>query len=51
MADLPGDSVAITSTCMTKSEHFDEIRTNGKRNSGGKFFANGFQFLEEIIFY
>ena len=37
MADLPGRSVAIISTCTMKLEHFDEIRTRGKSNFENKF--------------
>ena len=39
-ADLPGHSVAVTSACMTKLKHFDEIGTRGKH------FPN--EFLEMV---
>ena len=38
MTDLPGRSVAFTSMCTTKLEHFGEIKTHGKSN-----FENGFK--------
>ena len=37
MADLPGHSVAITSMCTVKLEHFAKIGTGGKRNFGNQF--------------
>ena len=43
LADLPGRSVATTSTYMTKLERFDEIKTRGKSN-----FEN--KFLEIVLF-
>ena len=51
MADLhvPGCLVAITSMCMTKLEHFDEIRTRGKRTFENEFLNMVFRLLEEII--
>ena len=51
LADLPGRSVATTSTCTTKLEHFDQIRTRGKSNFENKLLETVFQLLEEIIFY
>ena len=51
LADLPGLSVATTSTCTSKLEPFDEIRTRGKSNFESKFFEMVFQLLEEIIIY
>ena len=49
LADLPGHSVAITSTCTTKLERFDEIGTRGNRNFENEFSEMVFQILEEII--
>ena len=37
LADLPGRSVATTSTYTTKLERFDEIRTCGKCNFDNEF--------------
>ena len=51
MADLPGHSVAITSTCMKKLEHFDENGLRDKRNFDNELFEIVFKFLEEIIIY
>ena len=51
MPDLPGRSVAITSTRTMKSECFDEIRTRGKCNFEKEFLEMVSQFLEEIIIY
>ena len=51
MADLPGRSVAITSTCTMKLEHYDEIRTCHKCNFETKFLEIIFQLLEQIIIY
>ena len=51
LADLPGHSVAITSTCMTKLERFDEIGTRGNHNFENNFLEIVFQFLEDIIIY
>ena len=51
MVDLPGCSVAITSTCMIKLEGFDEIRTCGKRNFEKEFLEMVFQILEEVMIY
>ena len=51
LADLPGSSVATTSTCTTKLERFDEIRTSGKSDFENKFLEIVFQLLEEIIVY
>ena len=42
------DSVAITSTCTTKLERFDEIGTQGKRNFEPESSEMIGQFLEEI---
>ena len=41
IADLPGHLVAITSTCTTKSERLDEIRTHGKHFQK-QIFRDGF---------
>ena len=49
MADLPGRSVAITSTCTTILECFDEIRTLGKYNFENEFLEGVSQLLEGII--
>ena len=51
LADLPGRSVATTSTCMTKLERFDAIRTRGKSNFKNEFLEMLFQLLEETIIY
>ena len=51
MVDLPGCSVAITSMCTTKLEHFVEYRTCGRRNFDNKFLEMVFQLLQEIIIY
>ena len=51
LAELPGHSVATTSTCTTKLERFDEIRTRGKSHFENKFLEMVFQLLEEIIIY
>ena len=49
LADLPGRSVATTSTCMTKLERFDgKIRTRGKSNFEKELLEMVFQLLEEI---
>ena len=48
---VPGLSVATTSTCTTKLEHFDEVRTRGKRNFKSEFFEMVFQLLEKITIY
>ena len=48
MVDLPGHSVAITSTCM---ERGDKIGTHGKHNFKGEFLDKACQFLEEAIIY
>ena len=37
LADLPGRSVATTSTCMMKLERFDKIKTRGKSYFENKF--------------
>ena len=49
MVDLPGHSVAITSTCTTKLERFDEIGTQDKRNFESKFFEMFYWFFKEIV--
>ena len=49
LADLPGRSVATTSTCTTKLERFDEIRTRSKSNFENEFLEMVFQFLGETI--
>ena len=53
MADLPDHSIAITSTCTTKLERFDEIGTLDKRDYiyGNEFLEIYFRFLEDIIIY
>ena len=51
LADLPGRSVATTSTCTTKLEGSEEIITCGKNNSENEFFEMVFQLLGEIIIY
>ena len=51
MTDLPGHSVAITSTRTMKLEHFDEIGTWDKCKFENKFLEIIFQFLEEMIIY
>ena len=51
MADLPGHSVAITSTFQKKLERIDEIGVCGKRNFENEFLEMVFQLLEEIIIY
>ena len=51
MADLPDRSVAITSTCTMKLEHFDEIRTRGKCNFESELLEMVSQLLEETIIY
>ena len=43
MADLPGHSLAITST--TKLERFDEIRIHGKRHFENKFLHRVFSIF------
>ena len=39
LTDLPGRSVATTSTYTTKLEHFDRIGTHGESNFKNKFLA------------
>ena len=51
LADLPGRSVATTSTYTTKLERLDEIGTRGKRNFESEFLGMVFQLLGEIIIY
>ena len=51
LVDLSGRSVATTSTCTTKSESFDEIRTRNKNNFENEFLEMICQPLEEIIIY
>ena len=51
LADLPGRSIATSSTYTTKLERFDEIRTPGKSNFENEFIEMVFQLLEEIIIY
>ena len=51
ISDLPGHSVAITSTCKAKQERFDEIRTHGKYNFENKFLEMVSQLLGGIIIY
>ena len=41
---VPGRSVVITNTHMTKLEHFDKIRTRSKCNFENKFLAMVFNF-------
>ena len=48
MADLPGRSITITTTCTTKLERFDEIK-RGIRSCESGFLEMVFQLLEEII--
>ena len=48
---LPGRSVAITSTCTMKLEHFDKVRTRTKCNFENKFLEMVSRLLEEIIIY
>ena len=50
-ADLPGRSVAITSTCTTILESFDEYGKRGKSKSKNEFLEVVCQFLHEIIIY
>ena len=50
MDDLPGCFVAMTRTCITKLEDFEEIRLCGKRNFKEEFLHMAFQLLEEIFF-
>ena len=47
MTDLPGCSVATTSTCKTKLECFDQPRTHGKHIFKNNFLEIAFQLLEE----
>ena len=42
LADLPGSSIATTSTYRTKLERIDEIRTRGKGNFENEFLEMGF---------
>ena len=51
LADLPGRLVAITSTCTTKSKHFDENKTHKKSNFENEFLEMVLKLLEEIIIY
>ena len=51
LADLPGRSVNTTSTCTTKLERFDEIRTRSKSFFKNEFLEMVFQLLEKIIIY
>ena len=51
MADLPGRSVATTSTCASKLERFDKTGKPDIRNFESKFLEMVFQFLTEIIIY
>ena len=51
LADLQCSSVATTSTCTTKLERFDKIRTRGISNFKNKFLEMAFQLLGEIIIY
>ena len=51
LADLPGHLIAATTTCTTKLERFDEIRTRGKSNFKNEILEMDFQLLEEIINY
>ena len=51
LADLPGCSLATTSTCTTKLERFDEIRTRGKSIFEDEFLEMLYQLLKEIIDY
>ena len=51
LADLPGRLVATTSTCTTKLQRFDEIRTRGNRNWENEFLEMVFQLLEEIVIF
>ena len=51
MSDLPGRSVAITSTCTTKLECFDEIRTRGKCNFENEYLEMVSQLLKGIVIY
>ena len=51
LTDLPGHSIATTSTYTTKLERFDEIRTRGQSNFEKEFLEIAFQLLEEIIIY
>ena len=49
MADLPGHSIAIPKTCMTKIEAFDEIGIRDKHNFENESLEIFFPLLEEII--
>ena len=51
LADLQCSSVATTSTCTTKLERFDEIRTRGISNFKSEYLEMAFQLLGEIIIY
>ena len=51
MADLPGHSVAMTSTCMTKIGAFEEIGIRDEHNFENEFVEIFFQLLKEIITY
>ena len=51
LADLPGRSVATTSTCTTKLQSFDEIRTHSKSNFENEVLEMLFYLLQEIIIY
>ena len=51
LADLPGRSIATTSTYTTKLDCCDEIRTSGKSNLENEFLEMIFQLLQQIIIY
>ena len=48
LADLPGHSVATTSTCMMKLKRFDEIRTRGKITLKTNF-RDGFSAFRNLL--
>ena len=48
MVDLSGHLVAITSTCTTKLERFDEIGIQDKRNFKRKLLEMFYWLFEEI---
>ena len=48
MADLPGHLVGITSTCTTKLERFNKIKTCGKRYFENEILEMVFQLVEEM---
>ena len=51
LAGLPDRSIAPTSTCTSKLERFEEIRTRGKNNLENKLLEMVSHLLEEIIIH